>query len=181
MKRKLSGACALFFLGVFILSITSCKKELTGSSANQTLQSSTTAAKALSVTTSEKIPVEITVFIPCANGGAGEDVLLSGFLHIVSSVTINGNNINVKTHAQPQGISGVGSVSGDKYQATGVTQDQFKGSFVNSQFEESFVNNFRIIGQGTGNNYLVHELFHVTVNANGVVTTEVDNFTLDCK
>jgi hypothetical protein len=43
------------------------------------------------------------------------------------------------------------------------------------------VNNFRIIGQGPGNNYLVHEVFHVTINANGEVTAYVDNFSIECK
>ena len=43
------------------------------------------------------------------------------------------------------------------------------------------MNNFRIIGQGPGNNFLVHETFHVTINANGVVTATVDNFSVECK
>jgi hypothetical protein len=43
------------------------------------------------------------------------------------------------------------------------------------------VNNFRIIGQGTGNNFLVHETFHITVNADGTMTASVDNFSVDCK
>lgn len=180
MKAKLKSACTLFFLGVFVLSITSCKKELTSTAANQSLQSSA-AASATSFTSSEKIPIELAVFIPCANGGAGEDVLLTGSLHILSSFTINGNIVRGKSHFQPQGISGTGLSTGDKYQATGVTQDDFKGSFINGQFQQSFINNFRIIGQGPGNNYLVHTNFHVTVNANGVLTTVVDNFSADCK
>ncbi len=71
----------------------------------------------------------------------------------------------------PQGISGVGLDTGDKYQGAGVTQDHFKGSFNNGQFNQTFVNNFRIIGQGPGNNFLVHENFRLTINANGEVTT----------
>ena len=48
-------------------------------------------------------------------------------------------------------------------------------------FESSFVNNFKIVGQGPGNNYLVHENFHVTVSTNGDVTALHDNLTIDCK
>jgi hypothetical protein len=92
-----------------------------------------------------------------------------------------GNNFSGKDHFQPQGLSGFGTVSGDKYQATGVTQDQFGGSFQNGQAEQSFINNFRIIGQGPGNNFLVHESFHLTFNANGNVTAVHDNFSIDCK
>ena len=180
MTSKLTSAFVLFCLAGYILTNTSCKKELTKTSVNQSLQTSVTS-KAQSFTTSEKIPTEIAVFVPCANGGAGEDVLLSGNLHVVSTFTINGNNISGKSHFQPQGISGVGAITGDKYQATGVTQDQFKSSFINGQFQETTINNFRIIGQGNGNNFTIHENTHITVNANGTLTTIVDNIKDDCK
>src|SRR4051812_15309757 len=123
----------------------------------------------------------LVVFVPCANGGAGEVVDLQGPLHVLISFTINGNHVSGDSHFQPQGISGTGESTGDKYQATGVTQDHFSGSLVNGQFNETFVNNFRIIGQGPGNNFLVHENFHLTINANGEVTTFHDNFSVECK
>ncbi len=125
--------------------------------------------------------INLTVFVPCAAGGAGELVDLSGPLHTLITFTINGNNVSGKTHFQPQGISGTGETTGDKYQATGVTQESFTGSFQNGQFSDTFVNNFRIIGQGPGNNFLVHETLHITVNANGTLTVFHDNFSIDCK
>ena len=125
--------------------------------------------------------VTIFVFVPCADGGAGEIVELNGNLHTLITLTVNGNNFSAKTHFQPQGMSGEGLTTGDKYQATGVTQDHIKASFTNGQFNGTFVNNFRIIGQGPGNNYLVHENFHVTINANGTVTVVHDNFSSECK
>jgi len=133
------------------------------------------------VVVNDSFDVLLEVFVPCANGGAGELVDLTGPLHELISFTINGNNIRGDIHFQPQGISGVGLTTGDSYQATGVTQDHFKGSFNNDQFQETFVNNFRIIGQGPGNNFLVHEDFHVTINANGTLTSFHDNFSVDCK
>ena len=66
-------------------------------------------------------------------------------------------------------------------QGTGVTQDEFKGSFQNEQSEQSFINNFLMIGQGPGNNFLVHENFHLAINANGDVTAVHDNLSIDCK
>ncbi len=127
------------------------------------------------------IPVEIVLEIPCANGGAGEIVTLTGDLHILTSFVINGNVVRGRFHYQPQGISGYGSITGDHYQATGVTQGQFKSSLQNGQAVISFENNFRIIGQGTGNNFLVHENLHLTINANGDLTTVVDHVSADCK
>jgi hypothetical protein len=81
------------------------------------------------VVVNESIDLNLVVFVPCANGGAGELVDLDGPLHILITFNINGNNVSGKAHFQPQGISGVGLDTGDKYQATGVTQDHFKGSF----------------------------------------------------
>src|SRR5437763_10369641 len=126
--------------------------------------------------------INLTVFVPCAAGGAGEIVDLSGPLHILITFTINGNNVSGTAHFQPQGIVGTGETTGDKYQATGVTKDtSFEVSLQNGQFTQTYVNNFRIIGQGSGNNFLVHEVLHVTFNANGTVTVFHDNFSIDCK
>src|SRR5213595_1541448 len=126
--------------------------------------------------------INLTVFVPCAAGGAGELVDLSGPLHTLITLTVNGNNVSGMAHFQPQGLSGTGETTGDKYQATGVTKDSsFKASFQNGQFTQTYVNNFRIIGQGSGNNFLVHEVLHVTFNANGTVTVFHDNFSIDCK
>jgi hypothetical protein len=63
--------------------------------------------------------INLSVFVPCAAGGAGELVDLSGPLHTLITFTINGNNVSGKTHFQPQGIRGIGETTGDKYQATG--------------------------------------------------------------
>ena len=125
--------------------------------------------------------INLTVFIPCADGGAGETVDLTGPLHTLITFTISGNNVSGFFHFQPQGISGTGETTGAQYQATGVTQESFKNSLQNGQVNETFVNNFRIIGQGPGNNFLVHETLHFTINANGAVTVSHDNFSADCQ
>ncbi len=133
-------------------------------------------AQTISFTTNEVVEYATALNIPCAD----DFVVLEGKLHVLMHVTINNNTIVVKSHYQPQGISGMG-ISGDKYQATGVTQDIFKGSLVNGQSSFSTINNFRIIGQGKGNNYLVQTILHTTVNANGEVTVTVDQSSFDCK
>jgi hypothetical protein len=131
------------------------------------------------VVINESFPVAIAVFVPCAADGAGETVVLEGNLHGLITITANKNHLSIKTHFQPQGLSGTGLTTGDKYQGTGVTQDHFTTGIGATTF--TFVNNFRIIGQGPGNNFLVHENVHVTMNANGGVTATVDNFSVECK
>jgi hypothetical protein len=125
------------------------------------------------------IPISITVFVPCANGGAGEIVTLSGDLHDMFDLTFdNAGGVHIKIQDNPQGVSGVGETTGLKYQATGVTELELNAQI---GIEETFVNNFRIIGQGPNNNFLVHENFHITINANGTLTSLIDNFSVECK
>jgi len=129
----------------------------------------------------DRTEIALTVFVPCADGGAGEVVDLAGPLHTLISFTINGSNVSGYSHFQPQEIVGVGEATGVKYQATGVTQESFKTAFLNGQANLTYVNNFRIIGQGPGNNFLVHETLHLTFNANGTVTVVHDNFSIACQ
>jgi len=127
---------------------------------------------------SSELPVSITVFIPCANNGAGETVTLTGNLHIEAHIVFdNAGGGHLHILFNPQGISGTGDVTGAKYQGTGMTQEDenFK-----TGFEFTFVNRFDIIGQGPGNNFSVHETAHITVNANGTLTVFFDNFSVTC-
>lgn len=133
---------------------------------------------ATATTTNERIPLDLVVFVPCADGGNGELVDVSGPLHVLTHVTVNNRGgMLVRSHFQPQGISGYGQTTGAKYQATGVTQETFT---VNAGQTHTFVNNFRMIGQGPGNNYQVHQNVHTTVDANGNVRSDVDNTSVEC-
>ena len=137
-------------------------------------------AQALVITTSEFIPFDQLAFVPCANGGAGELVLIEGTLHVLTHVTINGNEANIKEQFQPQGATGVGLTSGDTYQAVGGTKFHDTIPLTGGAQTFTLVNNFRLIGPGPGNNFQVHQNVHVTVNANGEVTTEIDNSSAEC-
>jgi hypothetical protein len=180
--KKITYGSAFVFLSCFLLNIVGCtKNEEASPASNGRLNANAEANAAAVFVSNQKLPFDDSVFIPCANGGAGEEVYLSGTLHATYTITINGNNVRVKYHYQPQEVKGIGAVTGDQYNATGVTQDEINGSFFNGRYEETSINNFRIIGQGNGNNYLVHETVHVTVNANGVVTVALDKLAIDCK
>lgn len=104
--------------------------------------------------------------VPCANGGAGDQVDLSGSLHELFHVTVDDSGaVHVTSHDNPQGINGVGETTGAKYQATGVTEDHENQGSGGLPVTFTYVNNFRVIGQGPGNNFLFHENMHVTINA----------------
>ena len=137
-------------------------------------------SQALSLTTNDFVPFALQTFVPCAADGAGEIVDVQGILHIQQHVTINDNRVNVKTHFQPQGGDGVGETTGDKYNAVGVTQEVDTLPIVGGAAEFTFINNFRLIGQGNDNNLQIHQTVHMTINANGDVVNTIDNTTVDC-
>jgi hypothetical protein len=138
------------------------------------LPTPTRAANITNVT----LPFAFAAFVPCANGGLGEVVNLSGDDHIVVSVTIdNGGNFHVKQHFNAHG-SGVGSTTGAKYQFNEVAN--FEETLNPPGGEENLTLTFKVTGQGPGNNLVIRETFHITVNANGDVTVNRSSFSVDC-
>jgi hypothetical protein len=136
-------------------------------------------AEAITDGESTTILTDFTLFIPCALDGAGEDVHITGTLHDMYHFTMDDTGgYHLVLLTQPMGVKGVGLTSGDVYQGTGGNIEQFEG---NIEELSTFVNNFRIIGPGPGNNFTVHETYHFTINANGEVTAEVANLSADCK
>jgi hypothetical protein len=138
------------------------------------------ALSATVATSSVVVPLDIVAFVSCANGGAGEEVAVSGNLHVLTHTTLlESGKVTAKSHFQPQGVAGVGAETGDIYRATGVTQDMVVLNG-NPPLSTTFVNNFRIIGPGPGNNFTAHQVVHITVNAKGEVTATVDAGKTEC-
>ena len=167
----------LLFVTCFVIG---CSEAPTAPLAEESLaaESGLSAGKASSM----RVPFAQSFPVPCANGGAGEDVLVSGTLHIVSNFNIdNSGGVHGKIHFQPQEATGLGLITGDTYQATGVTQQTMNVNAGGLPFTATFVNNFRLIAPGPGNNLQVHQTIHTTINENGVLTADVDNSSVECR
>ena len=138
-------------------------------------------AAATSFTVSTETPVSISGFATCPDGSIGEVVDLSGDMHELFHVTVDdGGAVHVTSHDNPQGIVGVGETTGAKYQGAGVTLDHENQGSGGLPFTFTYVNNFRVIGQGPGNNFLFHENMDVTINADGTITASTDNARFTC-
>jgi hypothetical protein len=108
----------------------------------------------------------------------GEVVNLTGLLRILATVTFDSaGGVNGTSLFNPQGVSGVGSVSGARYRGTGETVSPFLGKV---GVVSTLVNNFRIIGSGGAASLQVHENVALVVNANGTLTASVDHVSLTC-
>jgi hypothetical protein len=112
---------------------------------------------------SEKVPWNSAAFVPCANGGAGEVVIMTGTLHVVTNIVVDGNGCtHIVQQVNPMKASGVGQTTGDKYQVTGMGHATRKDYTTCEETCEVFtkhVDNYRVIGPGKGNNFTVHQ-FH---------------------
>ena len=131
---------------------------------------------------SMRVPFAGPAFVSCANDGVGEIVDLSGTLHIVTNTTEDANGgLHTRLHFQPQGAIAIGQVTGDTYRTVGVTQQTVNIRSDGFPVTDTFVNNFRLIGPGTGNNLLVHQVVHMTINANGETTADVSTSSVECR
>ena len=133
-------------------------------------------------TVSTSFTINEVFSVPCAAGGAGEDVAVSGQLHAVAGLTLNGNNVHFVAVFNPQDVIGVGLTTGDKYQGAGVTRENLNLSLSSGiPGEFTYVNAFHLIGQASASNLSIHETIHVTVNANGTFTVTIDKLSVICQ
>ena len=61
-----------------------------------------------------------------------------------------------------------------------MTQGTLNESLENGHGTLTYVNNFRLIGPGPGNNLLVLEIAHITFDGDDVIVQH-DNLSIDCK
>jgi hypothetical protein len=122
------------------------------------------------------------VFVPCADGGAGEYVELTGSLNFVFHSTFDkSGGAHLQLRSNLQAVSGVGMTTGAKYRASDSEVFVYNGDLSDAPFTTTTISSFNIIGQGKGNNFVLHEAAHFTISANGDTTAQHDYFSVDCK
>ncbi len=133
-------------------------------------------AGALVLDIHQEVPLVPSIVNPCN----GEVVDLSGTAQLHIHLVINGQTVHEDMHINTQGVSGVGETTGAHYAAS--QTEQFSAN-LDGQVgaEETTTLNFHLLGQGGVPNFLVHSLFHATVNADGTVTSFVNDFSAECK
>jgi hypothetical protein len=131
------------------------------------------------IVVNRSIPINLSVFVPCAASGAGESIDLTGDLRLRLGFSFNSaGGLHANIQAQPQNLSGVGETTGLQYQATGV--DQTSMNF-HLGMTSTFTSSFRITGPDAGSSYLVHQNVHVTLNPTGTLTASVDDLSVECQ
>lgn len=126
-------------------------------------------------------PINLVQFVPCANGGLGEVIVLNGYLHVEAHSTSNGHTLSSFIIFSPHNLTGWGQSTGLKYNGVGETSQTLKANLKNYNTVVNSVNNFKMVGQGPGNNFMVHENVHFTISASGINSVNLDHFTFTCQ
>jgi hypothetical protein len=136
-------------------------------------------AQATTVTSRERFRFDAELLVPCAAGGEGELVHLTGELHALFHVTLDSaGGGHAKIHINTEGLIGTGLTTGDKYHGHQVIKT---GINVKKGVQVTQVITLHIIGQGNAPNFLGHLTLHTTVNPDGTVTADVSNLQIKCK
>ena len=122
-----------------------------------------------------RVPVDSRVFLPCANGGAGEVVHFTGMILGVTTGRISpaGGTHSVSVEVQ-QGVRGVGETTGRRYVEHFVnlfTSARGPGGFPLVSTQQLI---YRVDSSGRGFDSVIRTRNHTTIDANGEIRVSFD-------
>jgi hypothetical protein len=128
-------------------------------------------------------PISASAFVPCALGGAGEQVVVQG---TVKTVIVANTDAAGGTHfvlrSNYDSLVGSGQTSGTLYHAVateGSSSYNFE-PFVGPPYNFTFTEHVRFVGAGPGNDFSVTFNNHSTVNANDELTANRSVLSVSC-
>lgn len=126
-------------------------------------------------TTNTLVPFPSPTVNPCN----GEQVNVSGNIHLTTGVsTDESGGLHFRSHINNQGVSGIGVVTGSKYQ---IPTTSNTSAYLGSATTITLTVNSRFIAQGSTPNFSVRQAFHVTIDGDGVPRVSNSDFQTDCK
>jgi hypothetical protein len=106
--------------------------------------------------TNETMDISSVVVSPCT----GEPIAYQGSAHVVATFDATDNGFTLSTHFNTQGISGVGLVTGTKYQIIDAFNEDEQVVSGNGSADVS--EHFRVVSEGTLDNFLVDLIYTFT-------------------
>jgi len=179
--KKMKTPVVFFPAILLMLLLFSCKKSINElpvqDKVDASLANQSSGAEVSS--TEETVPYNRTLFVPCGNSGAGEEVTLTGSLKTFEEIVYNNHGFTLNYHVIAQGITGVGLSTGEKFQASGGNKGAITGEFgEEGRYSRVFIQQLRIIGQNTV--FKVTYKTKITVTPDGKITTSIEDESIDC-
>jgi len=129
------------------------------------------------LTSNTEIPSSFTFFDQCS----GENVAVTGTVHVVSTSTLTDNTLTGTFHSNFK-ATGIGQTSGLAYQEAAVANSSFTTSLINGEATNTFVGRITIVAPGPNDNQISPIFMHTTMNAAGEITSlKVEAPTIVCQ
>jgi hypothetical protein len=126
----------------------------------------------------EQVPVDGTITNDCN----GEQVAFQGFIHIREAVTTDasgGQHISITENGHD--ITGVGLTTGAKYVIPVALHEDVNVNGNNPENNVTLTETLDVLAQGKVPNFKIKVLQHVTINANGEITSMTSEFETSCR
>ena len=130
-------------------------------------------------TSTVAVPYDNTVYVPCANGGAGEYVHLNGRTNFLYTISWTDHGFTYGYHANSYAIKGVGLTSGEQFVASGTTEGQVAASWVNERWIAIITDQLRVTAPNTS--FVVKNKYHVTTTPDGDALINLREQEVECK
>ena len=104
----------------------------------------------------ETMDISGTIISPCT----GEPIVYQGSAHMMSTFEPTDNGFTVSAHFNTQSVSGVGAVTGTKYQIVDAFNED--ETVVSSNGTADVAEHFRVISDGSLDNFLVDLVYTFT-------------------
>ncbi|MET0646834.1 MAG: hypothetical protein ABW208_09455 [Pyrinomonadaceae bacterium] len=133
--------------------------------------------QATTTTTNETVPFTSTLFNQCN----GDMVTFSGNMHVVNTMTTDASGgTHLKTHTNYQNVTGTGSPSGISYNVRTVSNEVINDND-GPQSTATVISTVKLIAHGPALDFYLRIVLHVTVNANGQTTSNVQETSFECR
>jgi len=167
------------FMALIAALLISCTKENSVNTGVEEKISPSISLNASDKTSAVAIPFDETVFVSCANGGAGEYIHITGRTNLVYTISWTDHGFTYGYHSTTINIEGLGLSSGQRFAGSGNIEGQVMGAWVNEQWLSNFVDQLRLVGGNTS--FILKRNYHVLVNPNGTVEVSRDNVETECR
>jgi hypothetical protein len=133
--------------------------------------------QATTTTTNENIQFTGSYFNPCT----GEQVTFSGTMQVTNHMTTDASGgTHLRTHTNYQNVTGTGVLSGSTYRV-GTVSNEVVNDNDGPQLNATVISTVKLIGPGSTLNYFLRIVMHITINANGETTSNVQEVVIECR
>lgn len=128
-----------------------------------------------------RVPVDSRLFLPCANGGAGEVVHFTGMIiNVLPSTFDASGGSHAASIEVEQGVRGVGETTGTQYIEHFVNLFFFNTTGTGFPITSTQQLIYVVDSAGSGFDSTIRIRNHTTINANGETTVTFDEATMEC-